>query len=83
MVSDYDVARYLRSATSNNERKKRLAKSLKEAISDGLETYETEPCYADETIEKVLYSFDGKPFLVVRTENKNDLLGILTAFDLL
>jgi len=82
-VSDYSIARYLRSATSKTERKKRLAKSLKKAISDDLETYETEPCFADETIETVLGSFDGKPFLVIQKEKEDELLGILTAFDLL
>ena len=44
---------------------------------------ETEPCFADETIETVLGSFDGKPFLVIQKEKEDELLGILTAFDLL
>ncbi len=80
LVSDYNVARYLRLGSKRNEL---LAKTLDNAISDGLKTHPAEVCYADETIEKVLDSFDGKPFLVVRTENESDLLGILTAFDLL
>ena len=83
LVSDYSIAQYLRSAPKKNERKRRLARTLEEAISDGLKTHPVEVCDVHETIEKVLDSFDGKPFLVVRTENKNDLLGILTAFDLL
>ncbi len=91
LVSDYNVARYLRSKSNRN---KLLAKTLDDAISDGLKTHDdtisdgpkkhlAKVCYADETIEKVLDSFDGKPFLVVRREDESDLLGILTAFDLL
>ncbi len=82
LVSDYNVARYLRSRSNRNEL---LAKTLDDAISesDGLKTHLAKVCYADETIEKVLDSFDGEPFLVVRRKNESDLLGILTAFDLL
>ena len=91
LVSDYNVARYLRSRSNRNEL---LAKTLDDAISesDGLKTHLAKVRYAYVTIEKVLDFFDGKPFLVVRTknesdllrtENENDLLGILTAFDLL
>ena len=66
LVSDYNVARYLRSRPN---RKELLAKTLDDAISDGLKTHLAKVRYAHVPIEKVLDFFDGKPFLVVRTSS--------------
>lgn len=83
LVSEQAVARYLRAATSNNERKDRLFKAVSKAI-----TLDAHPLVLDEAvsveptdeIQKVVPQLDGQPLLV---HDGARLVGILTAFDLL
>jgi CBS domain-containing protein len=80
LISDLQVAKYLQNNT-NNERKRRLASPLGEAT--GIELLPA-TCLDDRTpINSALEDFDGQPILVFRDNAKAELVGILTAFDLL
>jgi CBS domain-containing protein len=83
LVSDYGLAKFLRTPSNGGERARRLEATLKEA----LEKFELELLYPilatpDTTVSKVLSraGADGRPILV--TENQR-LLGIATPYDLL
>ena len=81
LISDRSVAQYLRVP---QQRKKRLAKTLENAVHDqGLDLERAISCYSDTPIEDALRRFDGRPLLVRHREDPAWLLGILTAFDLL
>jgi hypothetical protein len=94
LVSDYAVARYLRSAPSKNRkdgRKERLAKTVGEALPsdesafslDKLILTEARYCAWDTTVEKALDKLGGPLVLVVDRHSHERLVGILTSFDLL
>ena len=87
LVSDLAVAGYLRSAPSNNgkgERKERLAKTLEEVIaSGGLSLASTKLCASDASVEAALDKLDGPPVLILDSDTRQRLVGILTPFDLL
>jgi len=78
LVSDYHVARYLR----QGDRKLKLAKTLEEAVSDGLILEQVNICLADASINEVFKKSNGKPVLVVEKQTER-LVGIVTPFDLL
>jgi hypothetical protein len=80
LVSDLQVAKYLQ-GHSNNERKRRLATPLQGAGEIALLPAK---CLSDkEPIHSALADFDGKPILVFRNNAETEIVGILTAFDLL
>jgi len=79
LVSDYHVARYLR----QGDRKSKLAKTLEEAVNDGLILEQVSTCFADASINEVLEKSNGKPVLVIDREQTERLVGIVTPFDLL
>lgn len=82
LVSDYSVAAFLRAATSGNDRKKRLACKLSEAVGGGKIVLVDAPvCQPQDSIATVLSCCNGRPVLVI-DEDKN-LRGIVTPFDLL
>jgi hypothetical protein len=59
-----------------------LVQSLEEAKGNGLIMPEARTCEATDQVRAVLAGWDGQPILVVR-QNKGELLGILTPYDLL
>jgi hypothetical protein len=82
-LSDFQVAKFLRSAESNEERKKLLGKTLKEVIEDGrIAIDQAETCKPDETVAAALAKCKGLPVLVTNGA-ATELLGIVTPFDLL
>ncbi len=81
LIGDYHVAKYLRSAKSNNERNKRLAKTVNDAIKAELEIEAATCVQATTAVKDVISTFQGKPLLVL--DKHNLLVGILTSFDLL
>ena len=84
LISDYVVAQYLRSAPSKNERKRRLAEPVREAIKQGKITFQkAQHCFADKSISSILENLTIQPILIVDKKQKDQLLGILTAYDLL
>jgi len=78
LLSDSNIANY-----TQVDRKKRLAKSVEEALKDGLQREPANHCSPDTLASKVIGNFSGKPLLVVDKKDKEVLLGIVTAFDLL
>jgi CBS domain-containing protein len=83
LVSDLQVAKYLQGQPSN-ERNQRLATTLEEAVETGeIELLQTKRLKDGTPIAEALKDFDGKPILVYRGASEAELVGILTAFDLL
>lgn len=88
VVSDFDVAQYLRvpNDTDGSQRKERLAVILEAAVDQKmLEPKDATPCIADVTVDEAVRLFpdNGRPLLVLDPEDPRRLLGIVTAFDLL
>lgn len=82
LISDRALAVYLRGAEGNNERRRRLAKPLDEALADGdVMLDDVETVLPDTDIQKVAAAVTDRPVLVV--DDRQYLQGIITAFDLL
>jgi len=84
LISDYQLAIYLRSSTSKGQRKK----SLSESLGDACEKFEYKPEEAntilkETAIGELLSWSDGKPKLITNPEKVNSLFGIITPFDIL
>ena len=81
LVSDLEVAKYLQ-VQPKGERDRRLAMPLGEAKEIAL--LPVKPLNDETLIDQALMKgFDGKPILVFRRASEAELVGILTAFDLL
>ena len=78
LISDYSVAKYLRT-DSNTERKKRLAKTVEEVLKKDLDIDEVMTCSPTDTLDKALEQSKGKPVLVM---DQDRLVGIVTPFDM-
>lgn len=84
LLSDYSIAHYLRESNSNNERKRRLAKTVGECLEEKKLVVDKAICELAETdIKKAVSNFNGKPILVVEKNYPNRLIGIIAAFDVL
>lgn len=85
LISDVAVVRYLRRVTQKNNRSEILGKQVQEAL-DGSEITLTD-CNLfsqDKNVEEIAKEVNHVPALIVEKDgNKQRLLGILTAFDLL
>jgi CBS domain-containing protein len=79
LVSDYHVAHYLR----QGDRKARLAKTLESAIAEDLILEQAIICFADTGVVEALEKSKGQPVIVVDREHPEQLVGIVTPFDLL
>jgi hypothetical protein len=84
LVSDFKVAKYLQ-GQSGNERKRRLARPLGVAVDAEEIALLPAKLLSDETLidQALMKDFDGKPILVFGGNSATQLVGILTAFDLL
>ncbi len=82
LISDYQLAKYLRSANSSTQRKKKLQELLKD-VWNGLNLKEADRVSQDDDICKVLEIGQGKPVLVTKDEKAKRLFGIITPFDIL
>jgi CBS domain-containing protein len=80
LVSDGAVARFTR-VTDRKERLRRLALTLDEACRAGLVLVQGPVCSPNTTIEEALAKNSDLPILV--TSGEDNLLGLLTPFDLL
>lgn len=80
LVSDHALAVYLR-----GDRRRRLLETLEVAWQNGLQLMEAIAVGATEPIDKVQREIGSAPMLVTRAgaNHDKDLVGILTAFDLL
>ncbi len=83
LISDLLLAQYLRSAASQKEFRKRIVQTLEEVVtSKGIMLLQPVICKPEDKIATVLAKSDGTPILVESTD-PDQLLGILTPFDLL
>jgi hypothetical protein len=83
-LAESQVAKYLRSAPTNTERKKRLASTVAAAVdAGGIGLLEAHTIGPDASIQEAVALLDGRPILVADPESPHDLIGILTAFDVL
>jgi CBS domain-containing protein len=82
LLSDFSLARYLREAGNNTERKKRLAKQLGGVVEAGaIQLARASVCRPEEPISKVLEVSRGQPVLIIGSND--ELRGIITPFDIL
>ena len=82
LLSDYHVAKYLRRGDNNN-RSIRLAQTLKDAVDGGLILEDVSIYFPDSPINEILEISKGKPVLIVEQHQVEQLVGIVTPFDLL
>lgn len=85
LVSDYSIARFLR---SSSDRKTRLRMTLGKAISEGLEIEPTTPVGEDlsikDAVKDPVKDAGGRPLLIMlNLDDPSTLVGIVTPFDLL
>lgn len=84
LISDFAIAKFLRTSSSKAERNRRLATSVQAAItSQQLEVNDAENCATDDTLDDVLKVKARQLLLVLDRADKNHLIGVVTAFDLL
>jgi hypothetical protein len=82
LVSDKALAQYLRGRSNGVLLKDLIVQPLEDAKRNGLILPEARTCGAADAVRDVLAGWDGQPVLVLR-QNKGELLGILTPYDLL
>ena len=89
LISDFAIAQYLPPSLTRDERKSRLATSLNALMpvageSDiKLHLTAAEIIFANSSIDEVVANFRGTPMLVLQSKKHRELVGILTAFDLI
>jgi len=84
LISDKEIAKYLR-GISSAERKRRLVKPLGDYIQEQTIALPDATIYTGKTkIAEVIDNFNGEPILVMSKQSgSQELVGIVTAFDLL
>lgn len=85
VISDYSLAEYLRKVSSKGERKKHLAALLSETLEQNtIELSKPRICNPNCPISDIINDLSSLPILVTSERgNDSELLGIITAFDLL
>jgi hypothetical protein len=84
LLSDAEIARYLRSAEDSNERRRRLAASVSDAIaSRELTPSPAATCTPEQPVRQLLTSEPSWPLLVTEPAAPTRLVGVITPFDLL
>lgn len=84
LVSDGEVAGYLRGESPGTSRGDRISESLASIVeAGGLELLPARKCHLDDPVSALAEQIDQLPWLVVSEEDERELHGILTAFDLL
>jgi len=84
LISDYNLASCIPS--ERDKKKQRYLQTIKDALENGdLEIEEADSCEADTTVEKArkMLNDKKKPLLVTHKSEPDQILGIITAFDLL
>lgn len=83
LISDVALARFFRAAKNRSDREDRMALTMRDAVLQGCIALDDAVLLgADDPIERALERLASRPVLVTG-ESREDLLGILTAFDLL
>jgi predicted transcriptional regulator len=82
LISDYNVARCIPS--DRGAKKDRYLQTIKDALgSRDLVIEEANLCEGDTTVEKARKMLNNKPLLITHKTEVGQILGIITAFDLL
>lgn len=83
-LAESEVAKYLRVAASNEERKRRLAATVASSVEKGLlSLIQAQTVDPQALVREAVTLLQGSPLVVVGQEEPTRLLGILTAFDVL
>jgi hypothetical protein len=83
LLSDLEVARYLRGGEVGDLSKRRLGESVEAAVQNGLVLYPAKTVPASTPIAALVKEVEPRPLLVVSNLEEARLVGILTPFDLL
>jgi len=83
-VADFVLARYFRMNGSSAHRKARMIETLKDAVDQGhIELLDAQICRPDDLPSTMLARNSAKPVLICRNGDREQLLGIVSPFDLL
>jgi hypothetical protein len=83
LISELAIARHLRLKSNGRSPKLLMAQCLEDGLKEhNINLLRARTCQAADTVEDVIAVWNGVPMLVTR-ENNEDLLGILTPYDLL
>lgn len=83
VVADFELARFFREASDASQRHARMAMPLRDAVERGQVELREVTCVGALTrIDEILGKIDALPTLVIEDSNA-ELIGIVTAFDLL
>lgn len=83
VISDYQLATFLRESGTNRERQNRLAMSVEEAITEAnLVASNAVTCTVSEDIANVLARGEHRFLLVVDEQDPGRLVGVMTPYDL-
>lgn len=85
LLSDVAIVRYLRRAETKKDRSEMLGKQLRKAVDNDEITLTKCSCFSPgKNIDEIAKEMEHLPVLIVEKDgNKERLLGILTAFDIL
>ena len=84
LIPEYSVARYLRGAPSQKDRKRRLATPVGDAVAaKELHLLEVNTANPKTLIDDILQRIDERPILVVDPGHEDVLIGVLTSSDVL
>lgn len=80
LISDFAITKYLHNSTSRTQRNKKLGQTFKDS---GIEPIKTKTVNALDEIKAIISDWDGLPMCVTLQNSKDEIVGILTPFDLL
>ncbi len=84
VLSDYDLAKFLRGSASNAERNKRLVTTVRSAVqNDQLDVQDPVFCSPLDPISAVFEAKERRIVLVLERANPDHLVGVITPFDVL
>lgn len=84
LVSDFEIACYLRGCADSTERRRRLSAHLDDAVrTKELELIPATTCNPGDDIPRVLAISTGLPVLVLEPHPSGELRGLITPFDVL
>lgn len=80
LISDLSISKYLQESENQKERNEKLSKIFKDS---GIEPVETKSVDSLDEIYQILRDWKGFPICVTLKNSKEEIVGILTPFDLL
>jgi CBS domain-containing protein len=84
LMSDFSVAKFLREGLNKSQRRSRLMSTVADAVSSGhLKLDQADQCHSNTGTDEIIDMLDTSPVLIVAEDDHSQLVGILTAFDLL